>query len=151
MIQEWFTHKKFYKLPVSAEKKSWRFPYFFKSYSQRKIGTLVGHLVNLINNIVWIHFLDLKSVPSQHCQLSTPPPQSHKVELSMKSKTPSVELVSVLFSSRYYPSSLLISSKMSVALTLLSTSICSKPKRFVVDAIKISSVSDSDRFFLAIS
>ena len=40
---------------------------------------------------------------------------------------------------------------MSVALTLLSTSICSKPKRFVVDAIKISSVSDSDRFFSAIS
>ena len=39
LIQEWFTQKEFYKLPVSAEKKSWRFPYFFKSYCQRKIGT----------------------------------------------------------------------------------------------------------------
>ena len=39
LIQEWFTQKEFYKLPVSAEKKSWRFHYFFKSYCQNKIET----------------------------------------------------------------------------------------------------------------
>ena len=39
LIQEWFTQKEFYKLPVSGEKKSWRFPYFFKSYCQNKIET----------------------------------------------------------------------------------------------------------------
>ena len=49
---------------------------------------------------------------------------------SSKSKTPSVESVLILFSSRYYSISLLISSKISVASTLLWTSVCSKPKRF---------------------
>ena len=39
LILEWLTPKEFYKLPVSVEKKSWSFPYFCKSYCQRKIGT----------------------------------------------------------------------------------------------------------------
>ena len=38
LILEWFTSKEFNKLPVSVEKKSWRFPFFCKSYCQRKIG-----------------------------------------------------------------------------------------------------------------
>ena len=38
LILEWFTSKVFNKLPVSVEKKSWRFPFFCKSYCQRKIG-----------------------------------------------------------------------------------------------------------------
>ena len=41
LIIEWFPPKEFYKLPVSVEKKSWRFPYFCKSYCQRKIGTFL--------------------------------------------------------------------------------------------------------------
>ena len=41
LILEWFTPKKFYKLTVSVENKSWRFPYFCKSYFQRKIGTFL--------------------------------------------------------------------------------------------------------------
>ena len=41
MILEWFTPKEFYKLPVSVEKKSWKFPYFCKSYCQRKIETFL--------------------------------------------------------------------------------------------------------------
>ena len=41
LILEWFPPKTFYKLPVSAEQKSWRFPYFFKSYRQTKIVTLL--------------------------------------------------------------------------------------------------------------
>ena len=41
MILEWFTLKEFYKLPVSVDKKSWRFPHFYKSYCQRKIGTFL--------------------------------------------------------------------------------------------------------------
>ena len=69
------------------------------------------------------------------------------VQLSKQSKTPPVESVSILFSSRYPPSSLLISSKMSVALTLLSGSICSKPKRFVRDAIRVLTVSYWNLFF----
>ena len=32
LILEWFLRKEFYKLPVSVEKKSERFPYFCKSY-----------------------------------------------------------------------------------------------------------------------
>ena len=38
LILEWFPPKEFYKLPVNVEKKSWRFPYFCKSYCKRKIG-----------------------------------------------------------------------------------------------------------------
>ena len=38
LILEWFTSEEFYKLPVSVEKNFWRFPYFHKSYCQRKIG-----------------------------------------------------------------------------------------------------------------
>ena len=45
MILQWFPPKEFYKLPVSAEKKSWRFPYFCKICCQRKIGIFVGHPV----------------------------------------------------------------------------------------------------------
>ena len=41
MILEWLPPKEFYKLPVTVEKKSWRFPYFCKSYCQRKIGTFL--------------------------------------------------------------------------------------------------------------
>ena len=52
-----------------------------------------------------------------------------------KSKTPSVKSVSILFSSKYSSSSLLISSKISVVPTSLSTSICLKPKRFLVNTI----------------
>ena len=58
------------------------------------------------------------------------------VKVSKKSKTPSVESVSVHFSRRYSSSFLLISSKISVVSTLLSASICSKPKRFQLDAIE---------------
>ena len=35
-------------------------------------------IINLIKNLVRIHFLDLESVPSQHCQLPTPPSQGNK-------------------------------------------------------------------------
>ena len=38
---EMFPPKEFYKLPVSVEKKSWSFPYFCKSYCQRKIETFL--------------------------------------------------------------------------------------------------------------
>ena len=38
---EWFLSKYFYKLPVYVEKKSWRCPYFCKSYHQRKIGAFL--------------------------------------------------------------------------------------------------------------
>ena len=41
MILEWFPPKEFYKLSVSVEKKSERFPYFCKNYCQRKIGTFL--------------------------------------------------------------------------------------------------------------
>ena len=41
LILDWFPPKEFYKLPVSVEQKSWRFPYFCKSYHQRKIVTLL--------------------------------------------------------------------------------------------------------------
>ena len=41
LILGWFPPKEFYKLPVTVEKKSWSFPYFCKSYSQRKIGTFL--------------------------------------------------------------------------------------------------------------
>lgn len=63
------------------------------------------------------------------------------VKVSKKRKMPSVESASMLFSSRYYSSSLLISSRMNVVSTLLSASVCLKPKRFVVDAIEILGVS----------
>ena len=43
--------------------------------------------------------------------------------------------MSIFFSSKYYSSSLLISSKISVVSTSLLTSICSKQKRFSVDVI----------------
>ena len=36
-----FPPKEFYKLPVTVEKKSWRFLYFCKSFCQRKIGTFL--------------------------------------------------------------------------------------------------------------
>ena len=36
MILDWFPPKEFYELPVTVEKKSWRFPYFCKSYCQKK-------------------------------------------------------------------------------------------------------------------
>ena len=48
-----------------------------------------------------------------------------------KSKTPSVESVSTLCSSRYYSSSFLISSQISVLSILLSASVCVKQKRFL--------------------
>ena len=41
LILEWFPPKEFYKLPVTMEKKSWRFPFFCKSYCQRKTGTFL--------------------------------------------------------------------------------------------------------------
>ena len=41
LILEWFSPKEFYKLPVTVEKNPWRFPYFCKSYYQRKIGTFL--------------------------------------------------------------------------------------------------------------
>ena len=51
------------------------------------------------------------------------------VKDSRKSKTPSIESPQIPFSSRYSSSSLLISSKMNVMSTPLSSSICSKSKR----------------------
>ena len=54
----------------------------------------------------------------------------------MKSKTPSFESVLILFSNGYSSSSLLISSQMRVGSTPLWASICLKPKRFVIDAVK---------------
>ena len=57
---------------------------------------------------------------------------------SRKSKTPSVESVSILFSRRYFLNSLLISSKINVALTFVSTSISTNWKRSSFDAIKTS-------------
>ena len=41
LILEWFPRKQFYKLPVTVEKKSWRFPYLCESYCQRKIRTFL--------------------------------------------------------------------------------------------------------------
>ena len=41
MILKWFPPKEFYKLSVSVKKKSWSFPYFCKSYYQRKIETFL--------------------------------------------------------------------------------------------------------------
>ena len=59
------------------------------------------------------------------------------VKFSRKSKTPSVESVSI-YPVRYCPISLRISSKISVASTVVfSTSICSKLKRLSLDVIKI--------------
>ena len=46
MILEWFTPKEFYKRPVSVERKSWTFPYFYKTYCQKKNRDIfVGHPV----------------------------------------------------------------------------------------------------------
>ena len=35
-------------------------------------------IINLIKNLVRIHFLDLERVPSQQCLLPTPPSQGNK-------------------------------------------------------------------------
>ena len=53
-----------------------------------------------------------------------------------KSKNSSVEPVSLLFPSSYSSSSLSISSKMSEVLKIVLLFICSRTKRFVLDAIK---------------
>ena len=75
MILEWFPRKEFYKLPVSAEKKSWRFPYFCKSYCQRKIGTFLWASLYKVNfKILWRHSL----VNNQLQYTSWPIPQEIK-------------------------------------------------------------------------
>ena len=60
LILEWFTSKELYKLPVSVEKKSWRFPYFCKRYCQRKIGTFLWATL-YIDKLKILHFLSKKS------------------------------------------------------------------------------------------
>ena len=60
MILEWFPPKEFYKLPVSVEKKSWRFPYFCKSYRQRKIGTFLWVTLYLFILVLEIAFIFIK-------------------------------------------------------------------------------------------
>ena len=53
LILESVPPKEFYKLPVSVEKKSWTFPYFCKSYCQRKIGTFWWATLYLHFNCDW--------------------------------------------------------------------------------------------------
>ena len=62
------------------------------------------------------------------------------VKASKKSKTPSVESVLILCSSRCSSSSLLISLKISVVSAPLSASICSRPKRIALTPLKYQSL-----------
>ena len=52
MIVEWFPPKEFYKLPVTVEKKTWRFPYFCKNYCQRKKETFLWATLYIRNYFV---------------------------------------------------------------------------------------------------
>ena len=51
-------------------------------------------IINLIKNIVRIHFLDLESVPSQRCQLPTQPSQGNK---RTKSQTQGAAFLTSIF------------------------------------------------------
>ena len=58
MILEWFPPKEFYELPVSVEKKSWRFPYFVKKLlSNKNRDIFVGHPIYIYTAIYYEKYL----------------------------------------------------------------------------------------------